>query len=260
MGIKTVILAGGYGTRIRDVTSDIPKPMIPIGNYPILWHVMKHYSCYGIKDFVLCLGYKSEIIKDYFSNYLVRQNDFSLNLTTQDIQYHTNNLSEEWTITFSETGLNSQTGARVFRVKRYIENEDRFMLTYGDGVGNIDIDELLRFHKSHGKLMTVTGAHPPGRFGELDIEGNQVIGFNEKPQTTEGWISAGFFVCERGVLDYLNSDENLILERDPIENLVKDQQLMVYKHPGFWHPMDTSRDYNLLNKLWQEKQAPWKIY
>lgn len=258
--MKTVILAGGYGTRIRDVDVDLPKPMIPIGNYPILWHIMKQYACYGFNKFVLCLGYKSEVIKEYFLNYHKRQNDFTLDLKTKFLEDHTNRLIDDWQITFAETGLNSLTGARVFRIKQYIQNDDCFMLTYGDGVSNVDIKQLVEFHKSHGKFMTVTGAHPPGRFGELNVDGEQVVGFNEKPQATQGWISAGFFVCNRKVLDYLTSNEDLIFEKDPIEHIVKDGQLMVYKHKEFWHPMDTSRDYQLLNQLWQQKKAPWKIW
>ena len=258
--MKAVILSGGYGTRIRDVAQDIPKPMISIGNYPILWHIMKGYDHFGIKDFILCLGYKSDVIKDYFLNYRNRQNDFTLDISTQRVQYHTNMVTEDWRITFLETGLNSQTGARVFRVKEYLEKEDYFMLTYGDGVSNINIDELLKFHKSHGKLMTVTGGRPPGRFGELETDGNKVTGFNEKPQVTEGWISAGFFVCSRKVLDYLTPNEDLIFEKEPIHNIVQDNQLMVYKHYGFWHPMDTPRDYKLLNQLWSQDKAPWKIW
>jgi glucose-1-phosphate cytidylyltransferase len=258
--MKTVILAGGYGTRIRDVTHDLPKPMIPVGNYPIIWHIMKQYAHYGMKEFVLCLGYKSEAIKDYFLNYQKRQNDFTLDLKTESIENHTNRLIDDWKITFAETGLNSLTGARVFRIKQYIEKDDCFMLTYGDGVSNIDIKKLIEFHKSHGKLMTVTGAHPPGRFGELDLNDNQVVGFNEKPQATEGWISSGFFVCSRKVLDYLSPNEDLIFEKEPIENIVSDGQMMAYKHHGFWHPMDTSRDYQLLNHLWENQKAPWKIW
>ena len=258
--MKTVILAGGFGTRIRDVTDDLPKPMISIGGYPILWHIMKQYAHSGFKEFVLCLGHKSEVIKDYFLNYQKRQNDFTLNLKNQIIEDHTNRVIDDWKITFAETGLNSLTGARVFRVKQYIEKDDCFMLTYGDGVSNIDIKKLIDFHKSHGKLMTVTGAHPPGRFGELDLNENQVVGFNEKPQITEGWISAGFFVCSRKILDYLNSNEDLIFEKEPIESIVKDGQMMVYKHHDFWHPMDTSRDYQLLNQLWEHNKAPWKTW
>jgi glucose-1-phosphate cytidylyltransferase len=257
--MKAVILAGGYGTRIRDVSSDIPKPMIPVGNSPILWHIMQQYAHHGIKEFILCLGYKGEVVKDYFLNHQKRQSDFTLSLSNQEIQYHTNTISEDWKITFAETGLKTQTGGRFFRVKQYLENEETFMLTYGDGIGNIDIKSLLNYHKSHGKLMTVTGAHPPGRFGELEFDGNLVTGFNEKPQVTEGWISAGFFVCNRQMLEYLTPNEDLILEKEPIEKLVQDKQLMVYRHEGFWHPMDTSRDYQLLNQLWSEGKAPWKI-
>jgi len=258
--MKVVILAGGYGTRIRDVSNDIPKPMIPIGNYPILWHIMKHFAHFSFKDFILCLGYKNEVIKDYFLNYQKRQNDFTLDLKTQNIEDHTNRIIDDWKVTFVETGLNSFTGARIFRVKQYLEKDDYFMLTYGDGVSDIDVDKLFYFHKSHGKLMTVTGGHPPGRFGELELEDNLVVGFNEKPQVTEGWISAGFFVCSRSVLDYLTPNEDLIFEKEPINNIVKDGQLMVYKHEGFWHPMDTSRDYQLLNQLWGQNKAPWRTW
>ena len=258
--MKTIILAGGYGTRIRDVTQDIPKPMIPIGNYPILWHIMKLYSFYGMRDFILCLGYKSEIIKDYFTSYQIRQNDFTLSLKNQEIQYHTNDLIEDWNITFVETGLNAFTGARVYRAKHYIGEDECFLLTYGDGVGNINIKELIAFHTSHGKVMTVTGVHPPGRFGELEMHDNQVVGFNEKPQATEGWISAGYFVCNRQVFDYLTDDESLIFERAPIEKIVKAGQMMVYKHEGFWQPMDTSRDYQYLNTVWEKKVSPWRIW
>lgn len=258
--MKAVILAGGYGTRIRDVSQDIPKPMIPVGHYPILWHVMKGYAHHGIKDFVLCLGYKSESIKDYFLGYQRLQNDFTLNLASQEIQYHTNDRGEDWNITFAETGLNAYTGARVARIKRYVEQDDHFLLTYGDGVGDVDIGALIAYHKSHRKLLTVTGAHPPGRFGHLHIDGDQVVGFNEKPDSMDGWISAGFFVCHRKVFDYLPDVESLIFERDPVENIVKDGQMMVYRHKGFWHPMDTSRDYGFLNELWDSGKAPWKVW
>jgi glucose-1-phosphate cytidylyltransferase len=258
--MKTLILSGGLGTRIRDVADDIPKPMIPIGNNPILWHIMKGYSHYGFNDFILCLGYKSHIIKNYFLNYYNTKNDFSIDLSNQKITPLKNETTENWNITFAETGLNSYTGARVYRAKKYLMNEEIFALTYGDGVADINLRKLLDFHKSHGRLMTVTGAHPPGRFGELELDGDQVVGFNEKPQTTAGWISAGFFICSRGVLDYLTPNEDLVLEREPINNITKDGQLMIYKHEGFWHPMDTSREYQLLNQLWNTDQAPWKVW
>lgn len=258
--MKTVILAGGYGTRIRDISTDIPKPMIPIGGHPILWHIMQLFSFYNLKDFILALGYKSDVIKDYFVNYQCRQRDFTLDIKNNKIVYHGGAVTLDWQITFAETGLDAHTGTRIYRIKQYLKKEEHFILTYGDGVGSIDIEELLKFHKSHGKLMTVTGARPPGRFGELTLDGNQVIGFNEKPQATEGWISAGFFVCNRKVLDYLDEREDLDFERDPVNKIVEEGQIMVYKHPGFWHPMDTSRDYKLLNQLWYQKKAPWKVW
>ncbi len=258
--MKTAILAGGYGTRIRDVREDIPKPMIPIGNMPVLWHIMKIYGFYGLKDFVLCLGYKSETIKEFFIHYQYFNNDFSLDLQSNKITKFNHASTEDWTITFANTGMHAHTGARVKRIAKYLEQDEHFMLTYGDGVGNINIQELIDFHKSHGKLMTVTGVHPPGRFGELSIDDNQVTGFNEKPQTTEGWISAGFFVCNRKVLDYLNDDEKLDFERGPVEQIVKENQMMIYKHDGFWMPMDTSRDHKLLNDLWNKDEAPWKSW
>lgn len=257
--MKVIILAGGYGTRIRDVANDIPKPMVPVGEYPIIWHIMKQYAYYRFQEFVLCLGYKSEVIKDYFLNQQKRHNSFTLNLKSGEITHHTNHVLDDWKITFAETGQNSLTGARIYRAKQYVENDDLFMLTYGDGVSDINIKNLVAFHRSHGKLMTVTGAHPPGRFGELSLNGNQVVGFNEKPQATEGWISAGYFVCNRKVLDYLTSNEDLTFEKEPLTNIVNDNQMMVYKHDGFWHPMDTSRDYQLLNQLWENNKAPWKV-
>lgn len=258
--MKTVILAGGYGTRIRDVSSNIPKPMIPIGGYPILWHIMKYYSSFNLNDFVLCLGHKGDVIKDYFLNYKKHRSDITLDLASGTFNVEDNKEIENWHITFAETGRDSMTGARVKAIQRYIEKDDLFLLTYGDGVGNIDIDDLISFHKSHGKLMTVTAVHPPARFGQLNIVENKVEGFNEKPQSSEGWISAGYFVCNRKVFDYLSNDQDLIFERGPIENLVKDGQLMAYHHNGFWHPMDTSREYQLLNELWDQNRAPWGIW
>ncbi len=258
--MKTLILAGGFGTRIRDVADNIPKPMIPIGDYPILWHIMKLYAHYSHQDFILCLGYKSDIIKNYFLNYHHHKSDFTLNLKNNKVISLENFEPEDWRITFCETGLNAQTGARIHRAQKHLENEDFFAITYGDGVANIDINALIDFHQSHGKLMTVTASHPPGRFGELQIKDNRVIGFNERPQVSEGWISAGFFICSRDVLGYLSDKESLIFERDPMNALVKDEQLMVYKHHGFWHPMDTSREHQLLNKLWDDDKAPWRVW
>lgn len=235
--MKTVILCGGQGTRIRDVAADIPKPMIAIGDRPILWHIMKGYARWGHKDFVLCLGHKGEAIRAFF-----RVN------------------CEGWYVTLADTGLDALTGARVWRIRDNVKDDDVFMLTYGDGVGNVDIAALLAFHKRHGKIVTVTGVRPPSRFGELEIDGDRVTGFNEKPQATAGRISGGFFVCGRRLFDYLDDRENLMLELEPMQRLAKSGEMMVYRHDGFWHPMDTSRDYRLLNELWSKGEAPWKVW
>jgi len=257
--MKTVILCGGQGTRIRDVSEDIPKPMITIGRYPILWHIMNTYAAAGHSNFILCLGYKSQVIKDFFVNYHLRTADLTVSLGENiPVNIHSNHKDKNWQVTLVETGQNAMTGARVKQIETYVKNDKHFMLTYGDGVGNIDISALIKFHKSHGKTLTVTGVRPPGRFGELEINGNQVIGFNEKPQTSAGRISGGYFVCNKNIFDYLNDDENLVLEKNPMERLVQAGELMVYSHNGFWHPMDTFRDYKLLNELWDNGNAPWK--
>jgi len=255
--MKIVILCGGYGTRIRDVSEDIPKPMIPIGPYPIVWHIMKYYASYGYNDFVLCLGYKKNIFKDFFINYEAHTKDFTISLgRREEIEFHTDHDESNWTVTLADTGLNSLTGARVSRIKKYVGDED-FLLTYGDGVGDIDIDKLIEFHKSHGKILTVTGVRPPGRFGELVTENGQVKEFNEKPQAAGGVISGGYFVASSKIFDYLHDDESLMLEKEPMKKLVQDGQYMVYEHNGFWQPMDTSREYTLLNDLYNEGNAPW---
>ena len=255
--MKTVILCGGYGTRIRDVSEDIPKPMIPIGPYPIVWHIMKYYASYGFNDFVLCLGYKKNVFKDFFINYEAHTKDCTISLgRNEEIKFHTDHDESDWTVTLADTGLNSLTGARVSRIKKYVGDED-FLLTYGDGVGDIDIDKLVDFHKSHGKILTVTGVRPPGRFGELVTENGQVTEFNEKPQAAGGVISGGYFVASSKIFDYLHDDESLMLEKEPMKKLVQDGQYMVYEHDGFWQPMDTSREYTLLNDLYNEGKAPW---
>ena len=255
--MKTVILCGGYGTRIINVARDIPKPMIPIGPYPIIWHIMKYYSSYRHNDFVLCLGYKKQVIKDFFLNYEAHTKDFTISLSEQkDIEFHTDHDESEWKVTLADTGLNSMTGARIAKIKKYIGNED-FMLTYGDGVGDVNIDQLLAFHKSHGKILTVTGVRPPGRFGELVSKEGQVVEFNEKPQTTGGRISGGFFVASSRLFEYLNDYEGLVFEQEPMRRLVADGELMVYEHDTFWQPMDTSREYKLLNELYEKGRAPW---
>jgi glucose-1-phosphate cytidylyltransferase len=257
--MKTVILCGGFGTRIRDVSENIPKPMIPIGTQPILWHIMKLYDYYGYKDFILCLGYKSEVIKDYFINYDIRSSDMKITIGKKIDAITTSHNETGWDIILAETGLNAMTGARVKRIEKYIEKDSHFMLTYGDGVGDIDIEKLVNFHKSHGKLVTLTGVYPPSRFGELNIatDGVTVKGFNEKPQASGGRINGGFFVCNREFLDILSTDEDLVLEQSPMKELVNIDELRVFKHDGFWQPMDTSREFNLLNELYKENKAPW---
>ena len=257
--MKVVILCGGQGTRIRSVSEHLPKPMIEIGGRPILWHIMKYYAHWEFKNFILCLGYKSEIIKNFFLNYRYYIHDFTLSLSSSAVKYHTHDRNDDWQITLAETGLDSMTGARVKKIKSYLGKDKYFLLTYGDGVGNINLKELVKFHQRHGKIMTVTGVRPPGRFGELvSNKTNTVIEFNEKPQAVKGLISGGFFVCRPGLFEYIDSNENVMLEDKPMRKLVKDQQLMVYKHDGFWQPMDTHRDYTLLNMLWDRCNAPWK--
>jgi len=260
--MKTVLLCGGYGTRIRDVADDIPKPMIPIGEYPILWHIMKYYSQYSFKNFVICLGYKGYIIKDFFINYKSNTSDFTIDLSGNNlIKYHTQILEMDWEVTLAETGKDTMTGGRIKRIQKYVSGEDDFMLTYGDGVGNIDLNKLLKFHKSHGKILTVSGVRPPGRFGEMEIDKNKrVTAFNEKPQATEGRINGGFFVCRKEIFNYLNDREDLVFEEEPITHLVDDRELMIFEHDGFWQPMDTSRDYRLLNGLYKNGEAPWVIW
>lgn len=260
--MKTVILCGGYGTRIRDVADNIPKPMIPIGDKPIIWHIMKTYAFYGHTEFILCTGYKSEVIKDYFLNYEIRSSDITIKLGKNEDKLITEPKHEEdgWIITLAETGINTMTGARVKKIKKYVENDEMFMLTYGDGVGDIDINELIQFHKSHGKMVTLTGVRPPGRFGELRIskDDNSVTGFNEKPQTSDGRINGGYFVCNREFLDLLSDNDDLVLEQEPMRKLVELNELKVFKHDGFWQPMDTSREFTLLNEIYNNNKAPWK--
>jgi glucose-1-phosphate cytidylyltransferase len=263
--MKTVILCGGLGTRIRDVASDIPKPMIEIGGYPILWHIMKYYAHWGHKQFVLCLGYRSLTIKDFFVNYPTRTRDFTITLGAEakvEFGAQTNaDGTDDWQVTLAETGLHAMTGARVRRIKRYVADDENFMLTYGDGVGNIPIDELIAFHKSHGKILTVTAVRPPGRFGELELDDNAFItGFNEKPQATGGRISGGYFVVRREIFDYLDDREDLVLEQEPFKRLVADGQMAAFDHGGFWLPMDTYRDYRILNDMWDKDEAPWKVW
>lgn len=256
--MKVVILAGGYGTRIRDVADDIPKPMIPIGPYPILWHIMKSYAYFGHKEFIVCLGYKGHVIKDFFLNYEAYTRDLTISFGSGGgVVYHNRHDESDWKVTLADTGIHSMTGARISRIREYVQGED-FMLTYGDGVSDVDIEQLLAFHRSHGKILTATGVRPPGRFGELGSKADgQIVEFNEKPQSTEGRISGGFFVASSGLFDYLDDREDLVFEQEPIRKLVTDRQMMMFEHDGFWQPMDTSREYQLLNSLYENGKAPW---
>jgi glucose-1-phosphate cytidylyltransferase len=259
--MRTAILCGGFGTRIRDVAEDVPKPMIPIGGLPILWHLMKYYASWNHQNFVLALGYRGHVVRQFFLNYEAYTNDFTINLG-RDAQprFHTTHPENGWQVTMAETGLTAMTGARVAKMKKYLVEEGDFFLTYGDGLGDVDLDKLLAFHRSHGKIMTVTGVHPPGRFGELEYDrSGHVTGFNEKPQVSTGRISAGFFVCRPQLFDYLDpKDDGLVFEREPMDQLVRDRELMMYEHDGFWHPMDTYRDYKFLNELHDKGEAPWR--
>jgi len=261
--IPVVILCGGMGTRIRDVSENIPKPMIPIGGKPILWHIMKIYSHYGYNNFILCLGYKGEIIKEFFLNYYAMVNDITINLSKPNSYiYHNKKDIENWKVTLVDTGINALTGARIAKIKRFLGNSGSFMLTYGDGVADIDISKLILFHESHGKLVTVTGVHPIGRFGEMNVDQKGVVTtFAEKPQVSEGRINGGYFVMDREfVCKYLRENDDLVLEQYPLTQCSKDGQLMSFNHDGYWQPMDTYREYELLNNLWGNSKAPWKIW
>lgn len=255
--MQVVILCGGLGTRIRDVADDIPKPMIPIGQRPIIWHIMKGYAQHGCTDFILCLGHKSWTIKRFFLDYHLTEADFSIVLGDKPgIEVHGPHRIENWKVTLVETGAQAMTGCRIKRIEKYLTG-DSFMVTYGDGVADVDIGRLMAFHRAHGHLGTVTTVRPPGRFGEIDLEGSQVTEFNEKPLASRGWINGGFFVFQRAFLERLADDESLVLEQEPLGQLARDGELMAYRHNGFWHPMDNSRDYHYLNKLWSEGDASW---
>ncbi len=257
--MKTVILCGGQGTRIRDVAADVPKPMIPIGRLPILWHLMRYYAHFGHDEFVLCLGYKGEVIKDFFLNYRSRTRNFTVDLGRDDgITYHSMDSDVDWRVTLVDTGLDAMTGARVKRIEEFVSGET-FMLTYGDGLSNVDLDALRTFHSERGCTATVTGVRPPGRFGELVATADGIASeFNEKPQATGGRISGGFFVLEPTVFGYLDDREDLVFEQEPLRGLVRDQQLAVFEHDDFWQCMDTHRDWSLLDTLAESKTPPWK--
>lgn len=255
--MKAIILAGGLGTRLSEETVVKPKPMVEIGRHPIIWHIMKIYSSYGINEFIIALGYKGEIIKDYFLNYHNYNSNLSIDLDSGHVD-RINSHDDRWKVYLIDTGQNTQTGGRIKRVMDAIGRE-RIMATYGDGVGNIDIQALLEFHKSHGKLATLTAVRPPSRFGAIILNGDQVIEFSEKPQVGEGWINGGFFVLEPEVKDYIDGDATPF-ELSPLEKLAKDGQLMSYKHEGFWQPMDVIREKQILHNLWESGKAPWKVW
>ncbi len=256
--MKVLILAGGYGTRLSEETDIRPKPMVEIGGKPILWHIMKIYSHYGFTEFIILLGYKGYYIKEYFANYFLHQSDVTIDLASNSMITH-NNFSEPWTVTLLDTGLETMTGGRIKKAKKYINNEP-FMLTYGDGVADIDIKALLDFHKSHKKTVTMTSVQPEGRFGALVIDdNNQVKSFREKPKGDGSWVNGGFFVCEPNVIDYIESD-NTIFEHEPLESLAKEGKLVTYNHLSFWKCMDTLRDKVQLNDLWNCNTAKWKLW
>ena len=259
--MKVVILCGGKGTRLREETEYRPKPMVPIGDKPILWHIMKTYSSYGHKEFILCLGYKGEIIKSWFRNLQWMISDVSIELGDASKTKFFSNEEEalDWKITLAETGLETMTGGRIKAIEKYIGNDEQFLLTYGDGVADINISESIEFHNKTKNLLTITGVHPPGRFGELQIEQNEVKHFYEKPQTTKGFINGGYFVANKELFKYLDDNPKLIFEEGPLNDLSNKGLLGCYPHYGFWHSMDTYKEFLLLNKMWEEGNAKWKI-
>jgi glucose-1-phosphate cytidylyltransferase len=253
--MKVLILAGGLGSRLSEETTIKPKPMVEVGGKPILWHIMKIYSFYGYNEFIILCGYKGYLIKEYFAHYFLHMADMTIDMTSNIIEHH-NNQAEPWKVTLIDTGLGTMTGGRIKRVQKYVGNEP-FMLTYGDGVADINLNELLAFHKNHGKLITMTSVLPEGRFGALNIStSNMVNSFVEKPKGDGSWINGGFFVCQPEVFDYIK-DDNTVFEREPLENMAHNEQLFTYKHHGFWKPMDTQRDKNLLDELIDKNKAPW---
>jgi len=255
--LKTIILAGGLGTRLSEETELRPKPLVEIGGRPILWHIMKLYACHGFNEFSIALGYKGEMIKRFFMDYRLITSSLRVTLGAERIDWHTGP-DEQWSVDLIDTGIDTQTGGRLKRLAKMIKGET-FMMTYGDGVADVNIRELVDFHKTHGKLATVTAVRPPARFGSLTLDGNNVRGFAEKPQLGEGWINGGYFVFEPEIADYIGGDETF-LEREPLENLARDGQLMAFKHSSFWQPMDTLRDLQTLRKRWDANDAPWRVW
>jgi glucose-1-phosphate cytidylyltransferase len=256
--MKAVILAGGFGTRLSEETAVRPKPMVEIGGKPIIWHIMNIYAAHGINEFMVLAGYKAETIKEYFLNFYAINNDITVDLTNGKTIIHDGN-QPKWKVHIIDTGLHTQTGGRLKRIQKWVENEEDFMFTYGDGVADIDINKLLEFHRTHGKLATVTTVRSPSRFGRIGFEGDQITDFYEKPQDAEGWINGGYFILKPKAIDYIENDET-IWERRPVEHLARDGQLQGYRHYGFWSPMDTLKEKNILEELWNSGKAPWKIW
>jgi len=256
--MRAVILAGGLGTRISEETSVRPKPMVEIGGRPILWHIMKMYSAHGINDFIVCCGYKGYLIKEYFANYFLHMSDVTFDMQNNKMEVHQRN-AEPWRVTLVDTGENTLTGGRLKRVADYVKGEDAFCFTYGDGVANVDIGALVNFHRQHGKRATVTAVQPPGRYGALSMDGNRVRGFIEKPQGDGGWINGGFFVLSPDCIELVENDASS-WEGEPLSQLAAQGELMAFWHNGFWQPMDTLRDKNQLEELWQSGKAPWKMW
>lgn len=257
--MKVAILAGGLGTRLGEETSVRPKPMVEIGGKPILWHIMKIYSRYGFNDFVILTGYKSEYIKNYFLNYYTQNSDFTIDLSSNSLTIH-RNVSEPWKVSVIDTGRETLTGGRIKRAQEFL-SDDTFMLTYGDGVSDVNISKLVEFHKRNGKYATLTAVQPQGRFGVLDIDGDSITSFQEKPKnSSSAWINGGFFVLEPEIFKYIKGGDSTVWEREPLMSLAKDGQLCAYKHNGFWHPMDMLKDKQELNKLWNSNNAPWKVW
>lgn len=256
--MKVVILAGGFGTRISEESQLKPKPMVEVGGTPILRHIMKIYSHYGFNDFIICAGYMQHVIKEYFANYYLHQSDVTFDFSNGGAMEVHNNVSEPWTVTIVDTGLNTLTGGRIKRIRPYL-GEETFLMTYGDGVSNVPIDKVVEYHQSHGKLATLTAVHPEGRFGFMDMDMDYIISFREKHIMDSGWINGGFMVLEPSVCDYIDGDQ-ISFEHEPLERLAKDGELMAYKHSGFWKCMDTLRDKESLEKIWASGSAPWKVW
>ena len=257
--MKAVILAGGLGTRLSEETDLKPKPMIEIGQRPILWHIMKTYSYHGVNDFIICCGYKGYVVKEYFANYYLHMSDVTFSMKGNSVEVRQSN-AEPWTVTLVDTGESSMTGGRLKRVYEYIKNEDAFCFTYGDGVGDVDITKLIEFHKSHGKLATLTATRPPGRYGALKIMSNGIVDrFQEKPDGDGGWINGGYFVLSPKVIERI-TDDSTSWEGEPLADLASENELVAFKHDGYWQPMDTLREKNILNDLWDNNKAPWKVW